>query len=181
VLQNRVATEVQPRRLAAATEARPKRRTPQEAHRYNGNSPEAHRIRKLTAKFTMQLGEAAASDPIIKEQIARAAELVMLSEKARAQAIRGESIDPLAFVRLEGLASRAVRLLFDLRDISKREPEPEKTLADYMRGLGSEAPGKAGQRSPERFPPLTPSRPKNKRTRRTQAAVRPPKGKGGSG
>ena len=67
-------------------------------------------MRTLTAGFLAQLG-AAADDPIVRLQVARAAELTMLAETARAKAIRGEAVDLDRLIRLESTCTRAVRAL----------------------------------------------------------------------
>jgi hypothetical protein len=62
--------------------------------------------------------------------VRKAAELTALAEQTRAAALRDGNLDPLALVRLEGAANRAVRaLMLD----SKREPEERQGLADWLR------------------------------------------------
>jgi hypothetical protein len=67
-------------------------------------------VRTLTAGFLAQLG-AAADDPIVRLQVARADELTMLADPARAKAIRGEAVDLDHLIRLERMCTRAVRAL----------------------------------------------------------------------
>jgi hypothetical protein len=55
-------------------------------------------------------GEAALSD-VAAMAVRRAAELLTLAELARADMLNGKPTDMLALVRLEGAASRAVRVL----------------------------------------------------------------------
>jgi hypothetical protein len=111
---------------------KPRSRT--ERARFNGRSREGVRLRMLEKQFRAQLG-AAADNPVTMLAIRRACEVVLLAETQRAKAIRGEAVDLMALIRLEGAASRAVRLLFDL-DLSK--PESTATLAAYLDGGGDD-------------------------------------------
>jgi hypothetical protein len=63
--------------------------------------------------------------------VRKAAELTALAEKARADALRDGNVDPLALVRLDGAANRAVRALELDR---KRDQPPERPdLDDWLR------------------------------------------------
>lgn len=76
------------KRASAKGRSRPERA------RYNGRTREAVRVRTLAASFRAQLVRAdVVIDPIMSVAITRAAELIMLSELKRAQAIRGEDVD----------------------------------------------------------------------------------------
>jgi hypothetical protein len=57
------------------------------------------------------LGGEAALTEAQRVAVRRAAELTVIAEQQRARALRGESVDPLALVRLEGMTARAVRAL----------------------------------------------------------------------
>jgi hypothetical protein len=57
--------------------------------------------------YSAALGNAA-NDATQAAAILKAAELTALSEQMRAAALRGEAVDPLALVRIEGAARRAV-------------------------------------------------------------------------
>jgi hypothetical protein len=124
VLQNADATDARSRtkRMATKPRSRPERA------RYNGRSAAAVRVRTLTAGFLAQLG-AAAEDPIVKLQVARAAELTMLAETARAKAIRGEAVDLDHLIRLESMCTRAVRAL---RLPAARRESEQLTLQAYL-------------------------------------------------
>jgi len=79
-----------------------------ERKRFNGNSPEAWRIRQLESLYRAELGEVSAV-PAIAQMIRRAAELVLISEKQRAKHIRD---DPTAsferLLRMEGVVGRVL-------------------------------------------------------------------------
>jgi hypothetical protein len=78
------------------------------------------RRRDLIAAFLSALGPSGLND-LVQNDVRRAVELMVGAEMARAGMLRGEPTDMLALVRLEGVASRAVRRLG-----LKVEPAPAK-------------------------------------------------------
>ena len=124
LLPNNASTPPRPRRKRGASKARSRT----DRARYNGRSREAVRVRTLVAGFRTQLGEAA-RNPVIAAAVMRAAELAMLAEQLRARAIRGETVDFDALIKLEGAADRAVRRL----GITKPEAPKAPSLDDYLR------------------------------------------------
>jgi hypothetical protein len=71
----------------------------------------ARRRRDLVEAFTAALGGEDALSDVAAMYVRRAAELLTMAEMARAAMLNGQPTDMLALVRLEGAASRAVRLL----------------------------------------------------------------------
>lgn len=69
------------------------------------------RYEDLARGYVAALGGEAGLTDAQRAAIKRAAELTVLAEQERAKALRGELVDPVAFVRLQGLADRAVRAL----------------------------------------------------------------------
>jgi hypothetical protein len=61
-------------------------------------------------------------------KIKRAAELTAAAEEMRARFLRGDPVDQLAMVRLQGVADRAVRAL----SVGQEPPEGHSALADYL-------------------------------------------------
>jgi hypothetical protein len=88
------------------------------------------RVQALEDMFRERLG-AAANDPITSTAIRRAAELVALSEAARARALSADpSVTMDDVVRLSRAADLAVRRLqLDRRD----KPDNGPTLSDYFK------------------------------------------------
>jgi hypothetical protein len=158
---------------------RGKERPRPERRRFNGVRAEAVRIRQLVKKFNTQLGEAA-NDEFVKVQVARAAELTMLAEKMRGAAIRGEPINDMSLVKLEGLASRAVAGLFSLGDRKHRRkvkpaPEPEElSLGAYIQQKKAEAEAEAAKQAAGRSGVHHQPPKKNAPARLPRAANRPP-------
>jgi hypothetical protein len=72
---------------------------------------QARRRRDLVDAFTAALGGEDALSDVAAMYVRRAAELLTMAEMARAAMLNGQPTDMLALVRLEGAASRAVRLL----------------------------------------------------------------------
>jgi hypothetical protein len=60
--------------------------------------------------------------------IARAADLILIAERARADALRGNPVDLGDLTRLEGAADRAVRRL----GIKPGAAKPAPSLAEYL-------------------------------------------------
>jgi hypothetical protein len=77
----------------------------------DGRSAEAKRIGRLMAQFCAELGGLDAVSPSQMVKIRRASELIVTAEHMRAASLRRERVDPLALVRLENLAARAVGAL----------------------------------------------------------------------
>src|SRR5436309_1031648 len=94
----------------AGNESRVTRRLARNA-RLDGRTAAARRVKRLTASFMAQLGDAVIADAVRMAAVRKAAELVALSERCRAEALRGGHTDPVALARLEGCADRAVRRL----------------------------------------------------------------------
>jgi hypothetical protein len=119
-MRSDVRTEASPQPLAdnTLTSDRPKKvqaETTREMYRLPGvhkQSQTGRRFEDLARGFVKALGgdESNLTEPQ-RAAIRRAAELSTLAEQMRCQALRGEDVDRLALVRLEGQASRAVRAL----------------------------------------------------------------------
>jgi hypothetical protein len=77
----------------------------------DGRSSQSRRRRDLIATYVAALGGADKVSPTAMNDIVRAADLVAIAEKSRADALRGENVDLSALIRLEGAADRAVRRL----------------------------------------------------------------------
>jgi hypothetical protein len=76
-----------------------------------GPFAQARRRRDLVEAFTAALGGEDALSAVAAMYVRRAAELLTMAEMARAAMLNGQPTDMLALVRLEGAASRAVRML----------------------------------------------------------------------
>ena len=85
----------------------------------DGRSQLGRRLHDLATGFAVQLGGWSALSDTMAANVRKAAELTALAEQTRADALRNGNINPLALVRLEGAANRAVRALNLDR---KREP-----------------------------------------------------------
>jgi hypothetical protein len=92
-------------------------------------SPLGRRYEDLVTGFVAELGGDVGLTDVQRAAIRRAGELTAYAEQQRQKALRGETIDELALVRLEGLAARAVRDL-RLRDKSARPRGP--SFRDYV-------------------------------------------------
>src|SRR5580704_11205301 len=77
----------------------------------DGRSQIGRRVRDLAEDFASQLGGWRALSDTMAANVRKAAELTALAEQTRAEALRNGNVDPLALVRLEGAADRAVRRL----------------------------------------------------------------------
>ncbi len=77
----------------------------------DGRSQLGRRLQDLAESFAAQLGGWAGMSDMLAANVRRAAELSTLAEQTRAEALRAGNVDPLALVRLEGAATRAVRAL----------------------------------------------------------------------
>jgi hypothetical protein len=132
VAQIRRDTRSMPAEIAAITDATPaKRPNKRRARRpFDRRYALGRRVKQLEQHFRARLGEVA-SDLVINTAIRRAAELVALSEAARARALSadpGVTMDDV--VRLSRAADLAVRRLqLDRRD--KLDDGP--TLSDILR------------------------------------------------
>jgi hypothetical protein len=96
----------------------------------DGHSAEARRFKDLVDGFADALGGEAALTEVQRTAVRRAAELTTLAEQTRARALRGEPVDPLALVRLEGMTARAVRALGITSDIKPRRRSLLAQLAE---------------------------------------------------
>jgi hypothetical protein len=77
----------------------------------DNRSSHGRRRRDLIRDYVTALGGAEKVPPATMNDITRAADLVALAEKTRADALRGDAVDMGDLVRLEGAADRAVRRL----------------------------------------------------------------------
>jgi hypothetical protein len=89
----------------------------------------ARRYADLVEAYTDALGGPETLSEAQRAAIRRAVELTTLTEQQRARALRGEPVDPLALVRLEGQCSRAVRAL----GIGSRPARKRVTLLEHLR------------------------------------------------
>ena len=86
----------------------------------DGRSQLGRRLHDLAENFACQFGGWAGMSDMMAANVRRAAELTALAEQTRAEALRDGNVDPLAVVRLEGAATRAVRAL----GLDRKRPEP---------------------------------------------------------
>jgi hypothetical protein len=89
-----------------------KKRKVYRRHPYDRRSQLGRRITELAAMFRERLGSVGLDDPILSDQVERAAELVALSETVRARALDGDpnaTLDDV--VRLTRAADAAVKRL----------------------------------------------------------------------
>lgn len=94
----------------------------------DGRSTEGRRRRDLIDTFVAALGGTGSTPDSVMLDIVRAADLTIVAERARADALRGESVDLSALARIEGVADRAVRRLgIKLGGVITKK----LTLADY--------------------------------------------------
>jgi hypothetical protein len=93
----------------------------------DGRTKSGRRIRDLAEIFAQRLGGWDALNDMELAAVRRAAEMVALAERARADALRGGRIDPDKLLRFEGAADRAVRRLG-----IGRKPERRPTLTEYL-------------------------------------------------
>jgi hypothetical protein len=78
---------------------------------FDNRSTHGRRRRDLIRTYIAALGGESKISPATLNDVARAADLVVLSEMKRADALRGVAIDMGDLIRLEGAADRAVRRL----------------------------------------------------------------------
>jgi hypothetical protein len=74
-------------------------------------SPAGRRYRELVDTFVDALGGEAGLDKRQRKAVRSAAELTTAAEMQRAKMLRGECVDVMALLRLDGNAVRAVRTL----------------------------------------------------------------------
>jgi hypothetical protein len=91
----------------------------------DGRSQLGRRLHDLAEDFASQLGGWEALSDTMAANVRKASELTALAEQMRAGALRDGNVDPLALVRLEGAADRAVRRL-------KPGKAAEPSLADHL-------------------------------------------------
>jgi hypothetical protein len=96
----------------------------------SGRTALGRRVRDLADSFAAQLGGWTGLSDTMTHNVRRAAELTALAEQTRADALRDGNLNPLALVRLEGAANRAVRAL--MLDRKREPPEREQQLADWL-------------------------------------------------
>jgi len=95
----------------------------------DGRSQLGRRVRDLAESFAAQLGGWPTLSDTMAANVRKAAELTALAERARADALRDGSVDPLGLVRLEGATGRAVRAL-GIKPAARREwPTLDEHLA----------------------------------------------------
>jgi hypothetical protein len=111
----------------------------------DGRTLVARRRRELIEAYSNALGGAAALTESQRVAVRKAAELVALSEQARADAMREGTSDPIrlsAMIRLESTAGRAVKALGIKPDARKL-----RTLDDFLQERAAKAasgpPGEA--------------------------------------
>ena len=117
-------------------------RPPSRGGSLDGRTHIARRRRELSDVFAAALGGPAALSEGQLIDIRRAAELVALSEAARARAMREGTTDAgeiSAMVRLESTAARAVRVL----NIAAGGKKPTEPVADLQAYLASKTAGGA--------------------------------------
>jgi hypothetical protein len=130
------------------------------------------RIRALRDGYAARLGGWEALDHVTADAVRRAAELTVLAEKLRHDALRDCNVDPYVLARLENSASRAVREL--MLDHPRDKPKPQ-TLDQWMAEFqvpsgqartaprppaGGTGPGAAQERPAGRTPATIPPKPK---------------------
>lgn len=103
----------------------------------DGRTAAARRVKVLIAGFVAQLGGAAVVDAAILVACRRAAELAVVAEERRRQALRGEAIDLAELVKIEGAADRATRRLG--LDRYQRKPTAGPDLRSYLASKASKA------------------------------------------
>jgi hypothetical protein len=107
-----------------------------ERKRFNGNSPEAWRIRRLESLYRAELGEVSAV-PAIAQMIRRAAELVLMSEKQRAKHIRTASFERL--LRMEGVIGRVLDRMREMAAQARAEQSRQMIAHLILRGRAKAA------------------------------------------
>lgn len=102
----------------------------------DGRTLAARRIRDLAVTYTAALGGAEGLSPIERENVLKAAQLTVTAEDMRRRSLKGEAVDIASLVKLENLASRAVRTL----NLGGKRTVPQQDLRSY---LASKAAGQA--------------------------------------
>jgi hypothetical protein len=138
----------------------------------SGRSALGRRIHDLADGYAAALGGWSGLSDLMTGNIRKAAELVALSEQTRADALRNGNVDPLALVRLDGAANRAVRAL-----MLDHPREPELTLEQHLAAYAApsarqarEASGGGGTAARPRNPPHGRGTPRQRASRRATPA-----------
>jgi hypothetical protein len=96
------------------------------------------RIKVLVEVFRARIGLPDADDPVTAAAIARAAEMVALSEHLRALMLRGEAVSPDDVLRLTRTADALTRrLCLDHRNATQKK---SLSLSDYLAARGGSTP-----------------------------------------
>ncbi len=102
---------------------------PRFVHGADGRSRLMRRRRDLIAIFVADLGGDAAVTPSLMVSVTRAADAVAIAESHRSRALRGEAINLDDLVRVENIASRAVKALGIKPGAGGAKPP---SLSDYL-------------------------------------------------
>ncbi len=102
----------------------------------DGRTQLGRRLHDLAASFAVQLGGWSVLSETMAANVRKAAELSALAEQTRADALRNGNVEPLALVRLDGAATRAVRAL----GLDRKRSPIGPTLGEYLAGLNADAP-----------------------------------------
>jgi hypothetical protein len=106
-------------------------------------SEAGRRYGDLVRSFVAALGGEAALNEHQRMAVRRAGELVTAAEMERAKMLRGEPVDPLALIRLDNSAARAVKAL-----AIKPSVPPVKTLAEHLAERAAERAGASSEAPP---------------------------------
>lgn len=121
----RALSDDRPRNVRSAATNDPRR-----SAGVSGRTAEGRRIRDLVESYVTSLGGHAGLSDTQLADVRRAAELKVLAERARAQALQQPGVvDLTALVKLEGAADRAVRRL-GLKPGA--QTQKQQSLADYV-------------------------------------------------
>lgn len=93
----------------------------------DGRTVAARRVRDLAQTYTAALGGVV--DPLQRELILKAAQLNVAAEDMRRRSLQGETVDIASLVKLENLASRAVRSL----NVNAKRTAPVPDLQSYLK------------------------------------------------
>lgn len=99
----------------------------------DGRTTAARRVRDLAVTYTAALGGIV--DPMERELILKAAQLNVAAEDMRRRSLQGEPVDIASLVKLENLASRAVRSL----NLSGKRSTPAPDLQSYLKARAAAA------------------------------------------
>lgn len=105
----------------------------------DNRSTDGRRRRDLVRAYIVALGGADKISPAAMNDITRAADLVALAEKTRADALRGTAVDMGDLIRLGGAADRAVRRL----GIKPGAQPAAPSIQDYIAERRAKAAGGA--------------------------------------